>query len=107
MEGKLVRGLDSHSMLEHTSDHRDMDPQYATIDKLADITDTIASLRGAILGMEQRIYGHQAQPLPISRSTLHDSNAPPPTPTPPPPPPPSGPTIQQDYTVPPPPPPPV
>ena len=78
-----------------------MDPQYATIDQLAEITDTMASLRDAILGLGQRIDGHQAQPLPISGSTPHDSTAPPP------PPPPSGPTIQQDYTVPPPPPPPI
>ena len=78
-----------------------MDPQYATVDQLAEITDTMASLRDAILGLGQRIDGHQAQPLPISGSTPHDSTAPPP------PPPPSGPTIQQDYTVLPPPPPPV
>ena len=78
-----------------------MDSQYATVDQLAEITDTMASLRDAILGLGQRIDGHQAQPLPISGSTPHDS-------TPPPPPPPSsGPTIQQDYTVPPPPPPPL
>uniref|UniRef100_F6H5W8 Uncharacterized protein n=1 Tax=Vitis vinifera TaxID=29760 RepID=F6H5W8_VITVI len=78
-----------------------MDPQYATVDQLADITDTMASLRDAILGLGQRIDGHQAQPLPIPRSTLHDSTTPPP----PPPSGPSGPTIQQDYIVPPPPPP--
>ena len=78
-----------------------MDSQYATVDQLAEITDTMASLRDAILGLGQRIDGHQAQPLPISGSTPHDS-------TPPPPPPPSfGPTVQQDYTVPPPPPPPL
>ena len=81
-----------------------MDPQYATIDQLAEITDTMASLRDAILGLGQRIDGHQAQPLPIPGSTLHDSTTPPP---PPPPSGPSGPTIQQDYIVPPPPPPPV
>ena len=78
-----------------------MDPQYATVDQLAEITDTMASLRDAILGLGQRVDGHQAQPLPISGSTPHDSTAPPP----PLPPLPSGPTIQQDYTVPPPPPP--
>ena len=78
-----------------------MDPQYATVDQLAEITDTMTSLRDAILGLGQRIDGHQTQPLPISGSTLHDST------TPPPPPPSSGPTIQQDYTVPPPPPPPL
>ena len=95
-----------------------MDPQYATVDQLAEITDTMTSLWDAILGLGQRIDGHQAQPLPISGSTLHDSTAPPPPPpssgppvqqdytVPPPPPPPlSGPTVQQDYTVPPPPPP--
>ena len=63
----------------------------------------MASLWDAILGLGQRIDGHQAQPLPISGSTPHDFTAPPL----PPPPPPSGPTIQHDYTVPPPPPPPV
>ena len=81
-----------------------MDPQYATVDQLAEITDTMASLRDAILGLGQRIDGHQAQSLPILGSTLHDSTTPPP---PPPPSGPSGPTIQQDYIVPPPPPPPV
>ena len=78
-----------------------MDPQYATIDQLTEITDTMASLRDAILGLGQRIDGHQDQPLPVSRSTPLDSTAPPP------PPPSSGPTVQQDYTVPPLPPPPV
>ena len=78
-----------------------MDSQYATVDQLAEITDTMASLRDAILGLGQRIDGHQAQPLPILGSTPNDS-------TPPPPPPPSsGPTVQQDYTVPLPPPPPL
>ena len=42
-----------------------MDPQYATVDQLAKITDTMASLWDAILGLGQRIDGHQAQPLPI------------------------------------------
>ena len=59
----------------------------------------MASLRDAILGLGQRIDGHQAQPLPIPESTPHDSTTPPA-----PPPGPSGPTIQQDYIVPPPPP---
>ena len=85
--GRLVRGSDSHNQLEHISDHRDMDPQYATVDQLVEITDTMASLRDDILGLRQRIDGHQAQPLPISRSTLHDSTAPPPPPLP------SGPTV--------------
>ena len=101
--GRLVRNSDPHSQLEQTSNHRDMDPKYATVDQLAKITDTMASLRDAILGQGQRIDGHHAQPLPILGSTPHDSTEPPP----PPPLPPSGPTIQQDYTVPPPPPPPV
>ena len=73
-----------------------MDPRYATIDQLAEITNTMASLRDAILGLGQRIDGNHAQPLPISGSTPHDST------TPPPPPPLSGPTVPQDYTVPPP-----
>nr|CAN81200.1 hypothetical protein VITISV_003768 [Vitis vinifera] len=80
-----------------------MDPEYATVDQLAEITNTMASLRDAILGLGQRIDGHQAQPLPIPGSTLHDSTTPPP----PLPSGPSGPTMQQDYIVPPPPPPPV
>ena len=99
--GRLVRDSDPHSQLEQTSNHRDMDSQYAIVDQLAEITDTMASLRDYVLGLGQRIDGHQAQPLPISGSTPHDS-------TPPLPPPPSfGPTIQQDYTIPPPPPPPL
>ena len=98
IRGRLVRDSDPHSQLEQTSNHRDMDSQYATVDQLAEITDTMASLLDAILGLGQRIDGHQAQPLPISGSTPHDS------PPPPPPPPSSGPTVQQDYTVPPPPP---
>ena len=68
---------------------------------MAEITDTMASLRDAILGLGQRIDGYQAPPAQISGSTPHDSTAPPP------PPPPSRPTVQQDYTVPPPPPPPI
>ena len=97
-----------------------MDSQYATVDQLAEITDTMASLRDAILGLGQRTDGHQAQRLPISRSTPHDSTPPPPSPSSygptvqqdyivPPPPhlPLSRPTVQQDYTVPPPPPPPL
>ena len=96
IEGRLVRGSYSHSQLEQISDHRDMDPQYAIVYQLAEITDTMASLWDAILELGQRIDGHQAQPLPISRSTPHDSTTPPP--------PPSGPTVQQDYIVPPPPP---
>ena len=78
-----------------------MDSQYATVDQLAEITDTMASLQDAILGLGQRINGHQAQPLPISGSTPHDSTPPPPQP------PSSRPTVQQDYTVPPPPLPPL
>ena len=60
----------------------------------------MASHWDAILGLEQRIDGHQAQPLPMPGSTPHDSTTPPP-------PPPSGPTVQHNYTVPPPLPPPV
>ena len=67
-----------------------MDPQYATVDQLAEITNTMASLRDAILGLGQRINGHQTQPLPIPGSTPHDSTTPPP----PPPSGPSKPTIQ-------------
>ena len=116
--GRLVRDSDPHSQLEQTSNHRDMDSQYATVNQLAEITDTMASLRDAILGLGQRIDEHQAQPLPISGSTSHDSTPPPPPPSssgptvhqdytipPPPPPPLSGPTVHQDHTVPPPPPP--
>ena len=78
-----------------------MDPQYATVDQLTEIIDTMASLWDAILGLGKRIDGHQAQPLSISGSTPFDSIVPPP------PPPPSGPTVQQDYIVLPPPPSPV
>ena len=51
IEGRLVRDSDSDSQLEQTSNHRDMDSQYATVDQLAEITDTLASLRDAILGL--------------------------------------------------------
>ena len=67
--GRLVRDSDPHSQLEQTSNHRDMDPQYAIVDQLVEIIDTMASIRDAILGLGQRIDGHQAQPLPISGST--------------------------------------
>ena len=97
----MVRGSNPHSQLERISDYRDINPQYATIDQLDEITDTMASLWDAILGLGQRIDGHQAPPAQVPRSTPHDSTAPP---TPPPP---FGPTVQQDYTIPPPPPPPV
>ena len=101
IRGRVVRDSDPHSQSEQTSNHRDMDSHYATVDQLAEITDTMASLRDAILGLGQRINGHQAQPFPISGSTPHDS-------TPPPPPQPSsGPTVKKDYTVPPLPPPPL
>ena len=79
---RLVRGSDPHSQLEQIPDHRDMDPQYATVDQLAEITDTMASLKDTILGLGQRIDGHQAQPLPVPGSTLHDSTTPPPPPPP-------------------------
>ena len=87
IEDRFVSRSDSQSQLEHISNHRDMDPMYATVDQLAEITDTMAYLRDAILGLRQRIDGHQAQPLPIPGNTLYDSIAPPP-------PPPSGPTVQ-------------
>ena len=48
---RLVRGSDSPSQLEQIPDHRDMDPQYATVDQLAEIIDTMASLRDVILGL--------------------------------------------------------
>ena len=54
----MVRGSDPHSQLEHISYHRDIDPQYATVDQLTEITDTMASLRDAILGLGQRIDRH-------------------------------------------------
>ena len=60
-----------------------MDPQYATVDQLAKIIDTMATLRDAILGLGQRIDEHQAKTLPIPGSTTHDSTAPPLPPPPP------------------------
>ena len=51
----------------------------------------MASLRDAILELDQRIDGHQAPPVPIHGTTPHDSSTPPP---------PSGPTIQSNYTIP-------
>ena len=57
---RLVSYSDPHSQLEQTANHRDMDSQYATVDQLAEITDTRASLQDAILGLGQRIDGHQA-----------------------------------------------
>ncbi|RVW84158.1 hypothetical protein CK203_053592 [Vitis vinifera] len=57
--GRLLRGSDPHSQLEQISNHRDMDPQYATVDQLTEITDTMASLRDAILGLGQRIDRHR------------------------------------------------
>ena len=73
----MVKGSNPHSQLEQTSDHRDMDPQYATVDQLVEITDTMTALRDAILRLGQRIDGHQTQPLPISGSTRHDFTTPP------------------------------
>ena len=49
--GRLVRDLDPHSQLEQTSNNRDIDSQYATVDQLDEITDTRASLQDAILGL--------------------------------------------------------
>ena len=60
----------------------------------------MTSLKDFILGLSQRIDGHQAPPVPIQGTTPYDSSTPPPLP-------PSEPTIQSDYTIPPPPPPPV
>ncbi|KAL6344527.1 hypothetical protein AAG906_002432 [Vitis piasezkii] len=48
---RLVRGSDPHSQLEQIPDHRDMDPQYATVDQLAEITDTMASLNSCPIGV--------------------------------------------------------
>ncbi|KAL6340753.1 hypothetical protein AAG906_027898 [Vitis piasezkii] len=95
--GGLVKGLNQYSHSGQTSIQRDIDLQYATVDQLAEIIDTMASLRDPILGLGQRIDGHQAPPVPIHGTTLHDSSTPPP--------PPSRPTIQSNYTVPSPPPP--
>ena len=58
----------------------------------------MTSLKDFILGLSQRIDGHQAPSVPIQGTTPHDSSTPPPA---------SGPTIQSDYIVPPPPPPPI
>ncbi|KAL6310814.1 hypothetical protein AAG906_017522 [Vitis piasezkii] len=83
---RLVRGSYQYSQSRQAS--------------LAKITDTMASLRDVILGLGQRIDGHQASLVPIQGTTPYDSS----TPLPPPP---SGPTIQSNYTVPPSPPPPI
>ena len=56
--GRLVRGSNQYTQSGQTSVQRDMDPQYATVDQLAEITDTMASLRDAILELDQRIDGH-------------------------------------------------
>ncbi|RVW94442.1 hypothetical protein CK203_035677 [Vitis vinifera] len=58
VEGRLVRGSDQYSQLGQTSIQRDMDPQYATVDQLAKITDIMASLRDAILGLALPIEFH-------------------------------------------------
>ena len=55
-----------------------MDPQYAPVDLLAEITDTMASLWDAILGLGKRIDRHQTQSFSISRSTPHDFTVDPP-----------------------------
>ena len=99
VKGRFVRGSYPHSQLEQTSGHRDMDPQYAIVDQLAEITDIMASLSDAILGLDQRIDGQQAPSFSIPGNTPLDSTTPPPPPLP------FGPAIQQDRTVPPPPPP--
>ena len=69
--GRLVRGSDSHSQLEHILDHRDMDPQYATIDQLDEITDTMASIQDAILGLRQRIDGIRSSHCRFWGTLLH------------------------------------
>ncbi|RVX16108.1 hypothetical protein CK203_014440 [Vitis vinifera] len=48
---RLARGSDQYNQIRQPSVHRDMDPQYATVDQLVEITDTMASLRDAILGL--------------------------------------------------------
>ena len=53
-----MRGSGQYIQIGQPSVHKDMDPQYATIDQLAEITDTMASLRDAILGLGQRIDRH-------------------------------------------------
>ena len=93
-----MRESNQYIQIGQPSVHKDMDPQYATVDQLAEITDTMVSLKDAILGLRQRIDGHQPQPV-LQGNTPHDSTIPPP--------PPSGHTIQQDHTVTPPLPPPV
>ena len=55
-----------------------MDPQYATVDQLAKITNTMASLWDAISGLGQRMDGNQAQPLSILGSNPHDYTVQPP-----------------------------
>ena len=54
-----------------------MDLQYATVDQLAEITDTMVSLRDAILGLSQMIYEHQVPPVRIQGTTPHDYSTPP------------------------------
>ncbi|RVW22499.1 hypothetical protein CK203_107302 [Vitis vinifera] len=58
--GRLVRGSNQSTQSGQTSVQRDMDPQYATVDQLAKITDTMVSLRDVILRLGQRIDEHQA-----------------------------------------------
>ena len=91
--GKLVKGLDQYSHSGQTLVQRDRDPQYATIDQLGEITNTMASLKDAILGLGKRIDWHQAPPVPIQGTIPHDCSTPPP-------PPPYGPTIQLNHIVP-------
>ncbi|RVW63290.1 hypothetical protein CK203_058764 [Vitis vinifera] len=50
--GRLVRGSDQYRQSGQTSVQRDMDPQYATVDQLAEITDTMASLKDVILRLD-------------------------------------------------------
>ena len=63
--GRLVRGSNQYTQSGQTSIQRDMNLQYAIVDQLAKITDTMTSLRDVILGLGQRIDGNQAPPVPI------------------------------------------
>ena len=46
-----MRGSDQYSQIGQPSVRRDMSPQYATIDQLIEIIDTMAYLRDTILGL--------------------------------------------------------
>ena len=53
-----MRGSDQYSQIGQPSIRRDMDLQYATVDQLVEITNTMASLKDVILRLGQRIDGH-------------------------------------------------